>query len=374
METSSDRSRGSAVEAIELDRLGVPMAANPAHEAIEIILISARDGAGTTGYGEIAAAPGRFALARSMGACAIGRDPYQLAQLRADWEVAGRPASDEARAVSGGIETALADLRARQAGVPLFVMLGGRRVDRIPIVRRLHPGTDPVGMAGQALELAHQGFATFVVANGGRTGNDMACLRALRRQLGPEANLRVDLAGRASVACARSLVAGCADLWPEMIVDPADTLAGLARLRQQARVPVAAAVPARDVPGLAEAVRAEALDIWIADPLDLGGPAAWGRAAAVCRTFGLDVALDSRRRTEIGAALALHLAAAYRVVNRALELAPELSAGNGVLAAGLRIADGHCAVPDGPGLGIDPDPAKIRAARVENVVLSGGAA
>lgn len=350
------------------------MAANPAHEAIEIILISARDGVGTTGYGEIAAAPGRFALARSMGACAIGRDPYQLAHLRADWEVAGRPASDEARAVSGGIETALADLRARQAGVPLFAMLGGRRVDRIPLVRRLHPGTDPVGMAGQAIELAREGFATFVVASSGRTGDDMASLRALRQQLGPEANLRVDLAGRASVARVRSLVTGCADLWPEMIVDPADTLAGLARLREQAGVPVAATLPVRDVPGLAEAVRAEALDIWIADPLDLGGPAAWGRAAAVCQTFGLDVALDTRRRTEIGAALALHLAAAYRVVNRALELAPELCAGSGVLAAGLRIADGHCAVPDGPGLGIDPDPATIRAARIENVALSGGGA
>jgi L-alanine-DL-glutamate epimerase-like enolase superfamily enzyme len=156
-----------------------------------------------------------------------------------------------------------------------------------------------------------------------------------------------------------------------MIVDPATTLNGVALLRQHAGAPVALALPVRDVPALAEAVRAEALDIWIADPLDLGGPAALVRALGVCRAFGIDVALDARCRGEVGAALALHLAASHRVVNRAVEISPALCEGNVMLAAGLRIEHGHGVVPDGPGLGVVPDPAIVQACRVEHVALTG---
>ena len=66
----------------------------------------------------------------------------------------------------------------------------------------------------------------------------------------------------------------------------------------------------------------------------------------------------------------LHLAATHRVVNRALEVAPGLDQGSCVLTAGLRIENGHGIVPDGPGLGVEPDPARVAACRVEHVQVT----
>lgn len=352
MAASLDRS-ANRVEMIELDRLALREFGSDS-AAIEIILITVHDGNGLTGYGELAPAHGRMALARAMAASAVGRDPCQLPPLRSQWIAAG-PAS-EVRMVAGGIETALADLQARQAGLPLFAMLGGRRTDRIPLVRRLD-ASDPATAAVRANEL---GVATFLVTGGGQD-RTITSLRALRERLGPEVNLRLDCGGQGA-----ALVRACGDLWLEMIIDPAATLGGLTRLREHPAIPVALARPVTDVAGLAHAIQAEAIDIWIVDPLDLGGPNALQRGAALCRTFGIDLALDAHGRSEIGAALALHLCVAHRVINRAVELSPALSEGSGMLAAGLRIESGHVVVPDGPGLGVEPDPAMLEACRIEN--------
>lgn len=371
---SPDRSQAIAIEAVDLDRLALPRGEGAAGP-LEIILVSAHGSAGATGHGELAATPGRLALAHAMCASVVGRDPFHLTSIRADWrERFERQAPDELRAVSGAIETALADLQGRHLGTPLFALLGGRWLDRLPLAHRLSAQAGPpAGMARRSSEWRSPGFGTLIVDSAGCSDQDLGCLRALRRQCGPETRLRLDLAGRASLARAQFLLTRGDDLWPEMIVDPADSFAGLARLREDAGVPVAAARLVHDARDLAEAVRASALDVWIADPVDLGGPAAFVQAAAVCRAFGIDIALDARHRTEVGAALALHLAAAHRMVNRALEFATELARGMGLLTDGFRIENGQCAVPDSPGLGVDPDARTIRAASVEQVRVTGEA-
>ena len=136
--------QGGFVEIVDLDLLALPTT-DAGSEPQQTILITARDSAGIAGYGETKAAPGRLALAHAMCASVIGRNPYHLAQLRADWERMGRPDRDEVRAVSGGIETALADLRARQLNEPLSTTLGGARTERIPLVQRLDSTSEPAG-------------------------------------------------------------------------------------------------------------------------------------------------------------------------------------------------------------------------------------
>ncbi len=89
---------------------------------------------------------------------------------------------------------------------------------------------------------------------------------------------------------------------------------------------------------LAHALRAQSLDVWLADPIVLGGPSAFLKGLALARTYLIDVAIDARRHGAIGEALAMQLAASSRLVN-----------------AGVLVASGETGtrmVSQAPGLGL----------------------
>jgi L-alanine-DL-glutamate epimerase-like enolase superfamily enzyme len=90
--------------------------------------------------------------------------------------------------VIAGIDTALWDLAARQAGVPLWRLLGGRR-GRMPAYAS---GINPDRAVAQAEEAKAAGFRAFKLKIGFGAEADLANLAALRARLGPDAPIAVD--------------------------------------------------------------------------------------------------------------------------------------------------------------------------------------
>lgn len=359
---------GLWIEGVDLDLLAWP----PGRGDGGMILISVQGSDGCVGYGEAAAGPGCLDRLHALASFLPGRDAFRLTAMHDSWSERQEPARGRTAALTGAIEAALLDLQARHAGVPLCRYLGGRYTDRVPLAGHLGGGPDPAALAEQAAGLVRdRGCRALTVESAGDDGDDGARLAALRRALGPDIGLRLDLMASPVVVQAQAVLARVDACFPEFVIDPSDSLAGLARLRRLAGAAIAAGRGAPDPEGLARAIGGDALDVWVADALDCGGPAAFLRGVALCRTFAVDIALCARGRSEIGAALALHLAATHRVANRAVELAPEVF--GGVLAGGLQVCDGHALLPHGDGLGVTPDPDRVAALRVGRITVAGGA-
>ncbi|WP_299440319.1 enolase C-terminal domain-like protein [uncultured Rhodospira sp.] len=274
--------------------------------------------------------------------------------------------------VRWAIETALLDLEARRAGLPLWrflrasvtVMAGsegtGARNDaprtispvRVAVNAALGP-LDP-GCADRAEAAAERGFAVGKIKVGvGRIDDERRALAAVVDRTRGRLSLRLDANRAWPEADARrvldSLIGRPIDGVEEPLADP--TPAALARLQQDLPFPLAAdeSLP---VLGLDALLQARAVRRLVVKPARLGGIRATLALATKARAAGVEVVLTSVVDSAIGVTAAAHLAAA---------LPTENTHGLGTLDWLARdvapvpvIVDGALCLPAGPGLGLVP--------------------
>ena len=98
---------------------------------------------GIRGLGECFFAPGLTDMIRELGRVIVGDDPRDVRRLFRKLQFAASGAGSVAGIVYNaisGIETALWDLSARSAGVPLYRMLGGKFRSGVRIYGDCHAG------------------------------------------------------------------------------------------------------------------------------------------------------------------------------------------------------------------------------------------
>ena len=141
--------------------------------------------------------------------------------------------------VVAGIDTALWDLAARQAGMPLWRLLGGSK-GRMPAYAS---GINPDSAEEQAEEAKAAGFRAFKLKIGFGAEFDLANLASLRSRLGPDAPIAVD-ANQAwdlqeAIAMSRSL-ARHAPLWLEEPLAADSRVEDWQHLAEASPIPLAA--------------------------------------------------------------------------------------------------------------------------------------
>ena len=110
------------------------------------------------------------------------------------------------------IETALWDAAGQRLGVPLSELLGGRLRARLPIVWTLASGDTGKDLAEAQEMIAKRRHRIFKVKIGRRgIGDDIAHVRAIKRGLGPDAEVRVDVNMAWGESVARRAIAMLAD-------------------------------------------------------------------------------------------------------------------------------------------------------------------
>lgn len=287
-------------------------------DAVDLIIVHAETDVGITGLGFThVAGPGaatvRQLIDGDLAPLVVGGNPAHTDRLFAVAEhhfrgvgFAGLPARAYA-----AIDTALWDLKAKQAGLPLADLLGGARPG-VPFF-----GSEPVGTGWTAEEVARAAkpavqsgaMGVRVEVGGGDVQADADRVRELHDALGDGAWLGVSGGGRYDLNTALALAHFFQDQGIDWFEDPipAGDLSGYARLADRLEIPLAvgAAFDRRDDffrvirDGLARVVRP--------DPCRLGGVTPVLKVEAVAEAY--HVAVSPVRLPEVGVHLGCGLAA-----------------------------------------------------------------
>ena len=131
------------------------------------------------------------------------------------------------------------------------------------------------------------------------------------------------------------------------------------RVRENTSIPLATNTVVVNFEQLAANVRDPAVDVILLDTTFWGGIRPCVKAAGVCETFQLGVAVHSSGELGIQLATMLHLGAVVPNLSFAAD-AHYHHLRDDIIAGGkLPYADGAIAVPDGPGLGVELDRDKL---------------
>lgn len=257
-----------------------------------------------------------------------------------------------------GLDIALWDIRAKAAGKPLHALLGGAKRARVPAYASLLRYGEAALVARNTAEAVRRGYRHIKLHE-----VKLDCIQAARDNAPPEVPLMLD------INCAWDTVPQAVEFcravqgrnvwWVEEPVWPPEAFAPIAEVRRQGGVPIAAGENLGGFAEFAAMAAAGAVDVMQPSITKCGGVSVMMEVVALARAHGL------------------------RVVPHCPYFGPGLLASLHVLAASEReeplevyFADlamppypalvpqgGFIAVPDGPGLGLEPNPAALAGAQ-----------
>ncbi len=327
-------------------------------------VLALEDDQGRVGFGEAAPFPGfgleshdaagaslRLALPKFVG---LSRDSYAvaIADLRGLAPVAAAPSARHA------IDEALHDLIAQEMGVSLARYLGGAQaLTEVPANATI-PRVPPDRAAALGREAAAAGARTLKLKVGGvAREEDAARIRALREAVGPKARIRIDANQAWSVEDAIESLRSFAPYEIEYAEQPvsAEDIPGLARVRAEGGVPIAADESIHDLESAEAVLYRSAADVLILKPMVLGGLRAARSVLSFAQDMGVPVVVTSLLDGAVGRVAALHLAASLGPTPFDHGIATG-GALRGDVASAPAFARGVVPVPDRPGLGVAPEP------------------
>lgn len=300
----------------------------------------------------------------------LGHDPARTEALR--WMLANPTASlyNNRTQLLAAVEFACLDLQGRDLGVPVHGLLGGKVRDTVPFASYLffrHPaddGTGEIRTADQLVEharalVAEHGFSVHKLKGGVFPPDyERECFRALAEAF-PGHRVRFDPNGAFGVEEAIRFARGIEDLDNDYLEDPTWGMNGMRRVRENTSIPLATNTVVVNFEQLAANVRDPAVDVILLDTTFWGGIRACVKAAGVCETFQLGVAVHSSGELGIQLATMLQLGAVVPNLSFAAD-AHYHHLRDDIIAGGkLPYVDGAIAVPDGPGLGVELDRDKV---------------
>jgi glucarate dehydratase len=301
----------------------------------------------------------------------LGHDAFDLEALR--FKICNPTASlyNNRTQLHAAIEFACLDLIGQALGVPVYDLLGGRLRQAIPFASYLFfRYANPVTAEGEVRTVeqvvAHArdlqskyGFQTHKLKGGVYPPDyELACYRALGQAF-PHDALRYDPNAVLSVEEGIRFGRAIDDLRNDYFEDPTWGLNGLRRLRERVRVPLATNTAVVNFEQLAANVLRPAADVVLLDTTFWGGIRPCVKAAAVCETFQLGVAVHSSGELGIQLATMLHLAAVIPNLAFAADAHYHHLTDDVIEGGKLAYRNGCIAVPTAPGLGVRLDREKI---------------
>jgi D-galactarolactone cycloisomerase len=289
----------------------------------------------------------------ALGPLVVGQDPTRiellLDRMHRALMIWGRRGL--AMMAVSGVELALWDLLGKARGVPVYQLLGGLCQPRLRGYASLLRYESPAEVRQAVAAALDQGFTAVKLHQ-----TDVASVAAAREVAGPAVDIMLDTncpwTVEEAIAVGRRLEP-YALRWLEEPVWPPEDYAGLARVRQALRMPIACGENDATVFAFREILAAEAADVVQPSITKVGGIAEMKKIATLAAAANVTFVPHSFYFGP-GLAATLHVAAAMPGVPY-VELPPGQLAAP-LLAEPIRQAGGVAAGSARPGLGADPDP------------------
>ena len=344
----------------------------------EILVVRVHTDEGVSGTGFVSAPAGAgdlyaLVLARFLAPAIEGGDPRLTTDLwtRMHQALPRRGGEGVVRACTAAVDFALWDIKGRLLGVPVSALLGGYR-ERIPTYANCAHHMPPDALAERAAEYVARGHRALKI-RGTRSfvtpAEATARVQAVREAIGPDVKLMVDVNGSWDVDTAVDQLRAWEPYqvyWLEEPVPPSD-LPGYRRVRERAGETYI--VGGEQHVGILE-FRAlldnEAVDMVQPNAAITGGITDWLRIHALATAFDVPVSPWDLQVVH------LHLAAGLSNVkwieyfmpdNALLEFQTKLFSGPATREA-VTEEGVFLLAPEGPGLGLEPDPQAAEGARV----------
>jgi len=187
---------------------------------------------------------------------------------------------------------------------------------------------------------------------------DLQCYRALATAF-PGDSFRFDPNAVWTTEQAIRFGRAIEDLNNDYLEDPVFGLTGMRHARERLRIPLATNTVVVNFEQLAANVLDRAVDVILLDTTFWGGIRACVKAAGVCETFQLGVAVHSSGELGIQLATMLHLGAVVPNLSFAADAHYHHLVDDIIEGGKLQYEGGAMRVPDGPGLGVKLDRQKL---------------
>ena len=314
--------------------------------------------------------PASHSIARGIRELIVGEDALQIDRV---WQLMLHGTDHYGRGgaalhVISAIDMALWDIAGKAAGRPIADLLGGRRLDEVPVyASEVMPAT-ATEVRGIAERAALSGYRALKLGWGplGRSlKGDIELIEAARATFGPARALMID-GGRAyTVKQALELlrhVEGLDLYWFEEALAP-DDLHGYRRLADAAAVRIAAGEADSGIGPFRALVEHGHLDVLQPDVARCGGFTVARQIAELARSTSVEV-VPHCFSTGVLVAASLHFVAILDRPTWSEFSVADSPLVNGILATPFELRDGMLAVPTGPGLGVELDEEMVQRMRV----------
>ena len=339
-------------------------------QTMNTVWLRIRTDAGIDGWGEAfgyaCSAATMTVLDTQLAPAILGQDARDIAGLRERlgkaFHIYGRN-GPHLFALSG-LDIALWDIAGKAANQPLWRLLGGSPVGTMTTYASLLRYGEEAQVAAACERALSRGYRDIKLHE-----ITTPTIAAARQALGEGPRLMADVNCPWSIWQALGMCRELEDLdltWLEEPVWPPGDHEGLARVRMEGGIPVAAGENAAGLHDFKAAFAAGAQDIAQPSVTKIGGPSAMIEIAALAKAHGVRL-VPHNAYFGAGYLASLHLNAALAPTAPFERLFVDLEASpyhDLVLAK-----DGKVMVPDGPGLGRDPDMEILRRYLVRDPIL-----
>lgn len=296
-----------------------------------------------------------------------GCDPLEIGVIHArmDRVVKGHPYAKAA------LDMACYDITGKALGLPVWALLGGRHRDQIEVAHSL--GIMPIDAALEEAEQAvSEGARTIKCKTGLDPDRDVMLVARLRDRLGDGIRIRVDAnEGYANVSQAVGVTRRQEEYGIMLCEQPLAGAVALARVAERIDAPVMADESAWTINDILELHQLDAAQLFSCYVTKPGGLYRARQQAEIADALGMACDIGGSIEAGVGNAANLHLGAALRnahlpsvcpVSRPKGSKGPEVAGmyyTDDVITEPLGFREGAVVVPDGPGLGVEVDPAKL---------------
>lgn len=271
--------------------------------------------------------------------------------------------------VQAAVGDALYDVAARTLGVPVHTLLGGLCRERIAVGLALGITGDGKRMIDAAQAAYERGYRHIRVKIGIDPAADIESIAALRGHFGDRLVLRADANGGMNFGDALRLLARLEAYDLDIIEQPlpAWDLDGMAALARSVRLPLSADESLTTSHSLVEISRKDAARVIQTKSGKNGGIHGIRGLWHIAETVGIGIFPGNHPSTSVNVAAVAHLAAAWpgELLVGDFQTGADDMLGDDIVQVPVRVVQGEVHVPEGPGLGVTLDEAKLAKYRVD---------